>query len=144
MQLLALGVSRPATFPLPSAPPSSTLSEAAARLHALGLLTSARMPLRLTVMGSRAMALPVSPAQARLLLTADNVRLACLICGVWTAQQLQPNDRRELLASNDAPETRQQAWWRRAQAQCDVLSVVAEVLEGSALLSLSPDGCVFS
>jgi HrpA-like RNA helicase len=122
MQLLALGVSRPVTFPLPSSPDPQTLMDAAARLHTLGLLTSARMPLRLTMMGSRAMSLPVSPAQARLVLTSDSVRLACAICGVWSAQQLLPSDKPSL--SNDATMS---SWWKRACSMCDVMGLVYQV-----------------
>lgn len=133
MQMLALGVSRPVNFPLPSSPGSHALMDAARRLHTLGLLTSSSMPLQLTVLGTRAMKLPITPAQARFVLTSSHVRLASLICGVWSAQQLLPagmvsgKQQRDL---GDDQLDEKQRWWKKMRTQCDVMSVVEKLESG--------------
>ena len=72
LTLVTIGISYPARFPLPSPPSANSLTEAQLRLAQLGLLRSEMPPLKQTVLGFSASALPVEPACARALLGLGN------------------------------------------------------------------------
>lgn len=71
LELVAHGVQNPAEFPWFEAPPEGSLRAASQLLARLGFVTGPADAQRVTPLGQRALAFPVHPRLARLLLEAD-------------------------------------------------------------------------
>ena len=131
LTLLSLGISNPHRFPLPDPPLPQSLQEASTRLMRLGLVASpAQPPLQLTRLGAQAASLPVAPTAARLLLalapsgqteslSPSLIRLASLLCAVWTVGH-------QLWAGDADPDVRLQinSSWKRAVASCESMQTL--------------------